>query len=518
MAVNEDSWFEAMQDEIHEFDRLKVWELVPRLDYVMVIGLKWIYKVKLDEYGDVLKNKARLVAKGYRQEEGLDFEESFAPVARIKAIRIFIANAAIKNIIIYQMDVKTAFLNGDLQEEVFVSQPEGFEDPDNPTHVYRLKKALYGLKQAPRAWYDTLSKFLLANNFFKGVVDPTVIQGIHYEDGNPARAYIKQALGNSRSSFYVKTSERRCHNCWSYNEDELKIVFETERSSPGEEQHERHGNAHRNTRCRTFTIVGNSCLLTRIASANIVPPKQTAFHSVETQKPELKVNSRKPKNVKNIGYPDCSLLDSGITILQELWGMVTISWETLLSQGYTTSRGLDITCFLLTLHEFYENVGISNQTTVAFTPQQNGIVKRRNRTLIEVARTMLVFSIAPLFLWAEAINTACYTQNRLIIRCRYNKNPYELMQDKKLDLSFFHVFGALCYPTNDNDDLGKLDAKVDIVQEAAALRAAILADSPMSTSIHQDAPSSSTPSTQEQCPKISQGFEESPETPIFHDD
>ncbi|GJW88702.1 retrovirus-related pol polyprotein from transposon TNT 1-94 [Tanacetum coccineum] len=174
MAVIEDCWFQAMQDEIHEFDRLEVWELVPRPIYVMVIALKWIYKVKLDEYGDVLKNKARLVAKGYRQEEGIDFEESFAPVARIEAIRIFIANAATKNMIIYQMDVKTAFLNGDLQEEVFVSQPEGFEDQENPTHVYRLKKALYGLKQAPRAWYDTLSKFLLANNFFKGVVDPTL--------------------------------------------------------------------------------------------------------------------------------------------------------------------------------------------------------------------------------------------------------------------------------------------------------------------------------------------------------
>ncbi|GJU40328.1 retrovirus-related pol polyprotein from transposon TNT 1-94 [Tanacetum coccineum] len=119
MAVIEDCWFQAMQDEIHEFDRLEVWELVPRPIYVMVIALKWIYKVKLDEYGDVLKNKARLVAKGYRQEEGIDFEESFAPVARIEAIRIFIANAATKNMIIYQMDVKTAFLNGDLQEEVF---------------------------------------------------------------------------------------------------------------------------------------------------------------------------------------------------------------------------------------------------------------------------------------------------------------------------------------------------------------------------------------------------------------
>ncbi|GJU66589.1 retrovirus-related pol polyprotein from transposon TNT 1-94 [Tanacetum coccineum] len=146
----------AMQDEIHEFDQLQVWDLVHQPDCVMIIALKWIYKVKLDKYGDVLKNKARLVAKGYRQEEGIDFKESFAPVACIEAIRIFITNAASKNITIYQMDIKTTFLNGELKEEVCVSQPEGFVDPDHPTHVYRLKKALYGLKQAPRAWYQTL--------------------------------------------------------------------------------------------------------------------------------------------------------------------------------------------------------------------------------------------------------------------------------------------------------------------------------------------------------------------------
>nr|GEZ29367.1 retrovirus-related Pol polyprotein from transposon TNT 1-94 [Tanacetum cinerariifolium] len=108
--------------------------------------LKWIYKVKLDKYGDVLKNKGRLVAKEYRQEEGIDFEESFAPVSRIEAIRIFIANATCKNITIYQMDVKIALLNGELKEEVYLSQPEGFVDPDHLIHVYRLKKALYGLK------------------------------------------------------------------------------------------------------------------------------------------------------------------------------------------------------------------------------------------------------------------------------------------------------------------------------------------------------------------------------------
>nr|GEV79086.1 retrovirus-related Pol polyprotein from transposon TNT 1-94 [Tanacetum cinerariifolium] len=132
-----------------------VWELVPQPDCVMIITLKWIYKVKLDEYDDVLKNKARLMAKGYRQDEGIDFKESFTPVACIEAIRIFIANATSKNMTIYQMDVKTAFLNGELKEKVYVSQTEGFVDPDHPTHVYRLKKALYGLKQAPREWMDS---------------------------------------------------------------------------------------------------------------------------------------------------------------------------------------------------------------------------------------------------------------------------------------------------------------------------------------------------------------------------
>nr|GEU97076.1 retrovirus-related Pol polyprotein from transposon TNT 1-94 [Tanacetum cinerariifolium] len=166
-AITEDCWFQAMQDEIHEFDRLQVWKLVPQPDCVMIIALKLIYKVKLDEYDDVLKNKGLLVAKGYRQEEGIDFEESFASMTRIEAIRIFIANAASKNMIIYQMDVKTEFLNDELKEEVYVSQPEGFVDPDHPTHVYCLKKALYELKQAPRALYDTLSRFLLDNIFSK---------------------------------------------------------------------------------------------------------------------------------------------------------------------------------------------------------------------------------------------------------------------------------------------------------------------------------------------------------------
>ncbi|GJY90383.1 retrovirus-related pol polyprotein from transposon TNT 1-94 [Tanacetum coccineum] len=147
-ALTQACWIEAMQEELHEFERLfKVWEL---------LGLvaRW------------LSDKKR--------EKNIDFEESFAPVARLEAIRIFLAFVAHMNMVVYQMDVKTAFLNGNLREEVYVSQPDGFVDPDKPNYVYKLKKALYGLKQAPRAWYDMLSSFLISNDFSKGSVDPTL--------------------------------------------------------------------------------------------------------------------------------------------------------------------------------------------------------------------------------------------------------------------------------------------------------------------------------------------------------
>ncbi|GKA46815.1 retrovirus-related pol polyprotein from transposon TNT 1-94 [Tanacetum coccineum] len=585
--------------------------------------------------------------------------------------------------------------------------------------------------------------------------------------------------------------------------------------------------------CRTFTIVGNSCPLTRITSANIVPPKKPTSHSVETQKLELKVYSRKPKNVKNVGSskkakivesknvnhsepnhtwgsnatdipsssslvitgcPDCSLV-SGLQIFfscqtgnrSQLMnfvskflgtvrfgndniariigygdyqlGNVTISrvyyveglGHNLFSVGKFCDADLEVafrknTCFIRnlegfdllsgsrdinlytislddmlktspiyllskasktkswlwhrrlshinfaralgkrkksshqpkaedtnqeklylshmdlcgpmhvasinekryilmivddysrftwvrflrtkdeapeaiikcikniqvrlnatvrnvqtdngtkfvnqTFREFYENVGISHQTSVARTPQQNDIVERRNQTLVEATRTMLIFAKALLFLWAKEINTVRYTQNRLIIRRQYNKTPYELMQDKKLDLSFFYVFGALCYPTNDNDDLGKLDARDDIgifvgyapakkafriynkrtqkiietihvtFDELTAIASEKFSSGPrlhsmtpatscsglIPNTISQqhcippnrddwdhlfqpmfdeyftppsiNAPSSSTPSTQEQeqSPNISQDFEDSPKTPIFRDD
>nr|GFC32446.1 copia protein [Tanacetum cinerariifolium] len=141
--------------------------------------------------------KSRLVVRGYRQEEGIDFEESFVPVAKMEVIRIFLAYAAHKSFTVFQMDVKTAFLHGSLKEDVYVCQPKGFIDVDHPSHVYKLKKALYGLKQAPRAWYDELSKFLLQNHFFKGTIDLTLFIRRFHDDilvnQSPCGIFINQS-------------------------------------------------------------------------------------------------------------------------------------------------------------------------------------------------------------------------------------------------------------------------------------------------------------------------------------
>nr|GFB67345.1 retrovirus-related Pol polyprotein from transposon TNT 1-94 [Tanacetum cinerariifolium] len=181
-VVVDSAWIESMQEELHQFDRLEVWELVDRPLCKNVINMKWLWKNKRDEENTVIRNKSHLVAKGYVQKEGVDFEESFAPVARLEAVRLFIAYAAHKSFTVYQTDVKTAFLYGPMKEEVYVNEPDGSVDPYHPDKVYCLKKALYGLKQAPRAWYDELSNFLVSKGFSKGFIDLTLFITKHRGD------------------------------------------------------------------------------------------------------------------------------------------------------------------------------------------------------------------------------------------------------------------------------------------------------------------------------------------------
>nr|GEZ02490.1 hypothetical protein [Tanacetum cinerariifolium] len=165
---------EAMQEELFQFKLLNVWTLVDLSSGKRAIGTKWVYRNKRDQRGIVVRNKSRLVAQGHRQEEGIDYDEVFAPVARIKAIRLFMAYLSFMDFTVYQMDVKSALLYGTIEDEVYVSQPPGFVDPEFPDRVYKVEKALYGLHQAPRAWYETLSTYLLDDGFRRGKIDKTL--------------------------------------------------------------------------------------------------------------------------------------------------------------------------------------------------------------------------------------------------------------------------------------------------------------------------------------------------------
>jgi hypothetical protein len=173
-ALKDFNWVNTMHEELNNFTRNQVWELVERPKNYNVIGTKWVFRNKQDQDGMVVRNKAKLVAQGYTQVEGLNFGETYAPVARLEAIRILLTYACAHNIKHYQIDVKSAFLNGYINKLVYVEQPPGFEDDKKPDYVYKLKKVLYGLKQVPRAWYERLWDFLLSKGFKMGKVDTTL--------------------------------------------------------------------------------------------------------------------------------------------------------------------------------------------------------------------------------------------------------------------------------------------------------------------------------------------------------
>ncbi|GJU18843.1 ribonuclease H-like domain-containing protein [Tanacetum coccineum] len=200
--LQNDSWVQAVQEELLQFKLQQVWVLVDLPHGMKVIGTKWVYRNKRDERGVVVRNKARLVAQGYTQEEGIDYDEVFAPVARIEAIRLFLAFASFMGFIVYQMDVKSAFLYGTIDEEVYVSQPPGFVDPDHPKKVYKVVKALYGLHQAPRAWYATLSTFLEKHGYKRGTIDKTLFIKRDKKDIMLVQVYVDDIIfGSTKKSW-----------------------------------------------------------------------------------------------------------------------------------------------------------------------------------------------------------------------------------------------------------------------------------------------------------------------------
>src|ERR1051325_2030810 len=200
-----------MQEELEQVNVIgtkwiynEVWDLVPRPEGINVIGTKWVYKNKSDEEGVITRNKARLVAQGYTQIEGIDFDETFSLVARFESIRLLLGVACILKFKLLQMDVKSSFLNGYLNEEVYIEQPKGFVDPNFPDHVYKLRKALYGLKQAPRAWYERLTKFLTDKGYRKGGLDKTLFVKNKGGKVMVAQIYVDDIVFGGMSETMVK--------------------------------------------------------------------------------------------------------------------------------------------------------------------------------------------------------------------------------------------------------------------------------------------------------------------------
>ncbi|KAI3685594.1 hypothetical protein L6452_34843 [Arctium lappa] len=210
-AMKDPRWIKAMQEELLQFVLQDVWDLVDLPKGHRAIGTKWIFRNRKDERGIVIKNKARLVAQGYTQEEGIDYEEVFAPVAMVEAIRLFLAYASFMKFRVYQMDVKSAFLYGRIEEEVYVCQPPGFENPNYLDKVYKLKKALYGLHQAPRTWYATLSTYLLENSFQSGIIDKTLFIQKKKKDILIVQIYVDDIIFGSTKDQMCRDFEYLMH-------------------------------------------------------------------------------------------------------------------------------------------------------------------------------------------------------------------------------------------------------------------------------------------------------------------
>ncbi|GJU38496.1 putative ribonuclease H-like domain-containing protein [Tanacetum coccineum] len=211
-ALLDKSWVEAMQEELLQFKLQKVWVLVNLPYGKKVISIKWVFRNKKDERSIVVKNKARLVAQGFRQEEGIDYDEVFAPVARIEAIRLFLAFASYIGFTVYQIDVKSAFLYVTINEDVYVHQPPGFADPAHPHKVYKVVKALNGLHQAPRAWYEKLSSFLIENGFRRGTIDNTLFIKRNKKDIMLVQVYVDDIIFGSTKQSMCTEFEECMHN------------------------------------------------------------------------------------------------------------------------------------------------------------------------------------------------------------------------------------------------------------------------------------------------------------------
>ncbi|GJX96168.1 retrovirus-related pol polyprotein from transposon TNT 1-94 [Tanacetum coccineum] len=417
-AMADSAWIEAMQEEVHQFDRLD---------------------------NTIIRNKARLVAKGYSQQEGIDFEESFAPVARLEFVWLFVGYAAYKSFLLYQMDVKTAFLNGPLKEEVYVNQPDGFIDPHYLDKVYRLKKALYGIKQASRSWYDELSNFLVSKGFSKGSIDPTLFITKNGEDILLVKIYVDDII-------FVAFRKSTCYICDLMGNDlligscgsDLYSITLQDTSTPNPICLMAQATSleawlwHRrlsHLKFDTINLLLKYDIMTGLPKLKFV--KDNLCSSCELGKAKrkyfkIKTTPSSKRRLQLLHMDLCGPMQTHFLRSKDETPEVLIDLLKLVQRGLhaqvrtvRTDKGKE---FLnKTLHAYFAQEGIKHQTSTARTPEQNGIVKRQNHTLVEADRTMLSAAKVPLFFWAEAIATTWYSTQSRAYRV-YNKRTKVIVE------------------------------------------------------------------------------------------
>ncbi|KAJ9553229.1 hypothetical protein OSB04_017274 [Centaurea solstitialis] len=573
-ALDDSDWLLAMQEELLQFKRNKVYRLVPRPQDKSIIKTKWIFRNKKDESGVIVRNKARLVAKGYSQQEGIDYDETFAPVARIEAIRIFLAYAAHKNIKVFQMDVKSAFLNGVLHEEVYIEQPEGFVDPDFPDHVCILDKALYGLKQAPRAWYETLTNHLLSKGFKRGTIDTTLFLKKEGDDLLLVQIYVDDIIFGSTNpelctkfskimetefemsmmgelNFFLGIQVKQNPdgifiNQSKYIKDMLKKFNMTDcfpiktpmptgnllgpdlAGKPVDQKIYRSmiGSLLYLTATRP-DIMFATCFCARF-QAN---PKESHLAAVKRilrylkGTPELGLWYPKDSSFELISFTDsdyggCKLDRKSTSGSCQFLGDKLVSWTSkkqncvststaeaeyvaaasccsqvlwmktqLLDYGYKLKR-VPIYCdsesaiaitsnpvqhsktkhIDIRYHFIKDNVekGIPTDSCVVSGFSHLNLNLKRFGLLYGIdelesgtTRSMLAESQLPQYLWAEAVNTACYTQNRSIVHRRFGQTPYHILFGRVPSVGHFKVFGCKCSVLNETENRGKFGPKSD---------------------------------------------------------
>nr|GEU29615.1 hypothetical protein [Tanacetum cinerariifolium] len=491
----------ALTEELHQFDRLDVWELVDIPLCKNVINMKWLWKTKRDEENIVIRNKSRLVDKGYAQKEGVDFKESFALVARLEAVRLFIAYAAPKSFTVYQMDVK--ILYDPLKEEVYVNQPDGFVDPYHPDKVFRLKKALYGLKQALRAWYDELSNFLASKGFSKGSIDPSLFTTKHGEDILLVQIYVDDII--FAEAEYVSLSACCAQVLWmrtqltdyGFHFDKIpikgffiailvvastsftfefrhnlvqglpKMKFEKVYLSSTCEQMKIHWKHHKSKMAFAsnkplYLLHMNLCGPMRVESINGMRYVLVVVDDYSWYTWVFFLHSKDEASEVIISFIKKTHVNLQLQV-----------------QHVRTDNGMEFKN--KTLAKFFDEVGVTQQFSDARTPQQNGGVERRNQTLVEAARTMLTFATTIISLgsiepanvaeasrdadWVSAMQDELDQFSRLKLLDTLNKKALIMMRHLHQFLESKLYACSLAYDAHIDFTVFQMDVKTSFLNE-----------------------------------------------------